>query len=401
MRFALRLPDRQTLVVGFGITLGNTAQGAIPWIVGGLVESERYNIHQASLMITSEVLTMGIVMLTASTFVHILPKKLVFIGAIALAISAQVASCSVSDVGLLAFVRAASGVGYGFIYSIASAIGASSKAPARTYAAAGTIALLLGTMINPMLGFGLQHYGARGVFGGIVVLSVVLAAPLLFMRFENKQDPRKPSETKPRKLTLPSWDGPVVLAAAGVVTTMALMSASVSGLYIFIEQIAKSVGLTATSLGAGMSVVSLLGASGGVWANVASKRLGNTTPLLAGLPVIGLLVLSMTLIVTKAQFWAAFVGITIMFWFLYPFIFGLAAAVDPKGRVASATGSGKILLASGGTALAGYLGGTRGLAAYGMAALGACLLSMLVASAVVLLLKRQGYAMAAVAEPIT
>jgi predicted MFS family arabinose efflux permease len=148
-----------------------------------------------------------------------------------------------------------------------------------------------------------------------------------------------------------------------------------------------------------MSVVSLLGASGGVWANVASKRLGNTTPLLLGLPVIGLLVLAMTLVVTKAQFWAAFVGITISFWFLYPFIFGLAAAVDPKGRVASATGSGKILLASGGTALAGYLGGTSGLAAYGFAALGICLLATLVASGVVLLLKRQDYAMAAVAEP--
>jgi predicted MFS family arabinose efflux permease len=399
MRFALRLPDRQTLVVGFGITLGNTAQGAIPWIVGGLVASGRYNLHQASLMITSEVLAMGVVMLTASTFVHILPKKLVFIGAIALAILAQLVSCNVSDIWLLAAVRAASGAGFGFIYSIASAIGATSKAPARTYAAAGTIALLLGTMINPMLGYGLQHYGARGVFGGIVALSVVLAAPLLFMRFEDGRAVRKPLQTKSRKLTLPSLNGQVVLAAAGVVTTMALMSASVSGLYIFIQQIAQSVGLSATSLGAGMSVVSLLGASGGVWANLASKRFGNTTPLLLGLPVIGLLVLSMTLVVTQAQFWAAFVGITIAFWFLYPFIFGLAALVDPKGRVASATGSGKILLASGGTALAGYLGGTSGLAAYGFAALGICLLSTLVASGVVLLLKRQNYAPAAIAVP--
>ena len=64
------LPDRRTLVVGFGITLGNTAQSAIPWISGSLVESAHLDIQQASLMITAEVFTMGIVMLGASAFVH-------------------------------------------------------------------------------------------------------------------------------------------------------------------------------------------------------------------------------------------------------------------------------------------------------------------------------------------
>jgi len=53
----------------------------------------------------------------------------------------------------------------------------------------------------------------------------------------------------------------------------------------------------------------------------------------------------------------------------------LAARVDPKGRVASATGSGKILLASGGTALAGFLGANYGIQSYGYAAIGICILS--------------------------
>jgi predicted MFS family arabinose efflux permease len=386
VRLTLRVPDRRTLVVGLGITLGNTAQSAIPWIVGGLTDSEHLDLHQASLMVTSEVSAMGVTMLIASTVVHKMPRKLVFFVAAALAIAAQIASVGVKDPALLAMVRAASGVGFGLIYSIASAIGAGARAPARTYATAGTIALLLGVLIHPMLGYGLQHYGAEGVFGGIVILASVLSIPLLVLRFDRAEAaPTESAAVSGASET--RWNGSTMLAAAGVVLTMALMSAAVSGLYVLLERIAKSVGLGGTALGAGMSVVSLLGASGGVWANLLSKKFGNARPLLIGLPLIGALLLGMTVVAAKFEFWAAFVGITIMFWFLYPFIFGLAAAVDPKGRVASATGSGKILLASGGTALAGYLGGTWGAAAYGVAALTICTLAMLVAAGVLRLLK--------------
>jgi predicted MFS family arabinose efflux permease len=376
------LPDRRTLVVGLGITLGNTAQSAIPWIVGGLVESAHLDIQQASLMITTEVLTMGCVMLGASAFVHRLPKKLVLILATILAIAAQIGSMYVTQLGMLALVRAVSGVGFGLVYSLASAIGAGADAPQRTYGAAGTIALLLGVLINPMLGYGMQTYGAAGVFGGIVILSVVLAVPLFLISFNTFQ-------------TAPQAAGPVasdaggpkerldLLSAAGVVLTMALMSAAVSGLYIFIERIASSIGLHGTALGAGMSVVSLIGASGGVIAIFVAKRAGNVLPLIIGLPLIGVVMFCLAVATTQSQFWAAFSALTVMFWFLYPFIFGLAARVDPKGRVASATGSGKILLASAGTALAGYLGANYGIQSYGYAAIVICLLSAAMAAWVI------------------
>jgi len=380
------LPDRRTLVVGFGITLGNTAQSAIPWISGSLVESAHLDIQQASLMITAEVFTMGIVMLGASAFVHRLPKKAVLIFATILAIAAQIASIYVTQLGALALVRAVYGAAFGLVYSLASAIGAGAEAPQRTYGAAGTIALLLGVLINPMLGYGMQNYGAAGVFGGIVILSVVLAVPLFLISFKPFQastaassaiatDPVKPTE----RLDL--------LSAAGVVLTMALMSAAVSGLYVFLERIARSVGLEGTALGAGMSVVSLIGASGGVIAIFVSKRVGNVLPLLIGLPLMGVIMLGLTATKVQPQFWALFSALTMMFWFLYPFIFGLAARVDPKGRVASATGSGKILLASAGTALAGFLGANYGIQSYGYATIGICLLSAVMAAWVIARLK--------------
>jgi len=174
-----------------------------------------------------------------------------------------------------------------------------------------------------------------------------------------------------------------MFSAGGVVLTMALMSAAVSGLYVFLERIAHSVGLEGTALGAGMSVVSLIGASGGVIAIFVSKRVGNVLPLLIGLPLVGFIILGMATAKSQPQFWSVFSSLTVMFWFLYPFIFGLAARVDPKGRVASATGSGKILLASGGTALAGFLGANYGMQSYGYAAIGICVLSAAMAAWVV------------------
>ncbi|HEX7935965.1 MAG TPA: MFS transporter [Paraburkholderia sp.] len=380
------MPDRRTWVVGFGITLGNTAQSGIPWIVGGLVESAHLDIQQASLMVTVEVLTMGCVMLGASAFVHRLPKKAVLVLATLLAIAAQVASIYVTQLGALAVVRAVSGLGFGLVYSLASAIGAGAESPQRTYGAAGTIALLLGVLINPMLGYGMQTYGSAGVFGGIVILAVVLAIPLFLISFKSFQASPLVTNTAVAgqvKLT----DRLDMLSAAGVVLTMALMSAAVSGLYVFLERIARSVGLEGTALGAGMSVVSLIGASGGVIAIAVSKRVGNVLPLMIGLPLVGLIVLSLTVAKTQPQFWTAFTLLCVMFWFLYPFIFGLAARVDPKGRVASATGSGKILLASVGTALAGFLGANYGIQSYGYAAIGICLLSAATAAWVVARLK--------------
>lgn len=371
------LPDRRTLVVGFGITLGNTAQSAIPWISGSLVESAHLDIQQASLMITAEVFTMGIVMLCASAFVHRMPKKAVLIAATLLAIAAQVASIYTTELGMLAVVRAVSGAAFGLVYSLASAIGAGAESPQRTYGAAGTIALLLGVLINPMLGYGMQNYGAAGVFTGIVILSVVLAVPLFLISFKPFQAaPADPVVAKP----VEPAERLDMLAAAGVVLIMALMSASVSGLYVFLERIAHSVGLQGTALGAGMSVVSLIGASGGVIAIYVSKRVGNVLPLLIGLPLVGLIILGLTTVKAQPQFWALFSALCLMFWFLYPFIFGLAARIDLKGRVASATGSGKILLASAGTASAGFLGANYGMQSYGYAAIATCILSAVVAA---------------------
>jgi DHA1 family inner membrane transport protein len=384
MKFSLPSWDRRTWVVGFGITLGNVAQSAVPWIVGGLMRSEGYEINRAGLMITAEVMTMGVLMLVTARFVHKIPRRAALFSGVGLAVAAQIASCFVHDFGTLALIRAVSGLGFGLVYAVASAIGAGATAPPKTFAAAGIIVLLLGTLINPALGYGLEHRGAEGVFLGVAALCCVMVVPLAALTARPLDDSRA------GRHEYPALDQTRVVAAAGNVLTMALMSAAVCGLYVFLEGIAHRSGISPTTLGGGMSAVSLLGASGGLLAMVLSRRFGEIRPLVTGMPVMGALLLMMTRVWTPWAFWLIFVGITATYWCLYPFIFGLAGRIDPGGRAAAATGSGKILLASGGAALAGFLGRAYGVEAYGFAALAICLCATASAAAVGHLTRRIG-----------
>jgi predicted MFS family arabinose efflux permease len=380
---ALLLHDRRTWVVGFGITLGNVAQSAVPWIVGGLHESAGLDIEQASLMTTAEMLTMGTVMFAMSTIVHRLPQKRVLVCAIVVCGLAQAVTLFAPAFWPLALARAASGVGFGIVYSLASAIGAGSDTPERTFGTAGTITLLLGTLINPLLGYGLQQYGYRGVFGGIILLALLLAIPLSLIPFRGFEIKRHDAATGALGRGEPNAGAINRIAATGIMLTMALMAAAVTGIFIFVEQIAHRVGLEGAALGAGMSVVSLIGAAGGVLANLVSKFVGSTAPLLLGLPCMGLVIMGMTLVGTATEFWLVFTALVLLFWFLYPFVFGLASLVDPRGRIASGTASAKILFSAGGTALAGWMAANFGLRSYGYAAVGICTASALLALLVI------------------
>jgi DHA1 family inner membrane transport protein len=381
-------PDRRTLVVGFGITLGNVAQSAVPWIVGGLHESAGLSLQDASLMTTAEMLTMGVVMLVMSTVVHRVPQKAVLVGAIIVCVVGQGMTMMAHAFWGFALARALSGLGFGVIYSLASAIGAGAVTPERTFGTAGTITLLLGTLINPLLGFGLQHHGYRGVFGGMILLALVMAGPLCFISFKSFERPA-PLSGGAEQARFSIQSAPIdALAAVCIMLTMALMASALTGIFVFIEQIARRVGIEGTALGGGMSLVSLIGASGGVLANAIGKRVGSTVPLLVGLPLMGFVILGMTVVDSLAEFWVIFTVLVVLFWFLYPFIFGLASIVDPKGRIASGTASAKILFSAGGTALAGYMATRFGLLSYGIVAVGLCVVSAALVFAVITNLKK-------------
>lgn len=364
-------PDRVTWIVGLGSTAALAGQSASPWIVSGLIKSAGLPIEQAGLMVTAEMLAMGLVMLLVSPIVHRLPGKPTAFFAVIAIVAAQVWSTYAVGLVPLAASRVLAGIGFGVLFALASAMGARSAAPERTYAAAAVIALLIGTTINPALGFALENYGHSGVFLGVAVYSLVIALPLLVLRFP---EPMRRSDVAVA-VSVPVSR----LSAAGVMAVMALLAVAVNGIFVFLTNIAGDVGLSGTKLGSGMAVVSFVSALGGVLAGRIGNRFGTLAPLAFGLSAMGLTLLAMTHLPNAIVFWPVFTALVTAYWFLWPYIFGLAVTVDPAGRVSAATGSAKILAGGLGSGIAGFVVSWAGLAAFGWLALALCVGALAIA----------------------
>jgi hypothetical protein len=162
------------------------------------------------------------------------------------------------------------------------------------------------------------------------------------------------------------------MAASGVMAIMALLAIATNGVFVFVATIAGTVGLKGAALGSAMSVVSLVSSSGALLASRMGTRYGTLPPLGGGLLVMGCSLFWLTTVTTQTTFWISFTLVVITYWFLWPYILGLAVSVDPQGRVVAATGSAKIFAGAVGSGAAGYTAAHYGLASYGAIAFGSC-----------------------------
>lgn len=364
-------PDRVTWIVGLGSTAGLAGQSGSPWMVNALTASAHFNTQQAGLMVTAEMIAMGGMMIAIAPVVHRIPAKPAAAIALATMVGGEILSANTDDLVGMTIARAITGLAFGLLFALASAFGARAGNPARTYAVAGVIALLIGTTINPLLGYGLQAYGHAGVFGGLALLCAVVGGALLLIRF-----PARSIAAAAHDVATPPVSA---VATFGVMTVMGLLAIATNGVFVFLTTIAAGVGLAGPKLGAGMAVVSLVSALGGVVAAKLGNSQGILPPLVIGLLAMAAALFSLTEVQTSRQFWVAFTFLVTLFWFLWPYIFGLAVSVDAKGRVAAATGSAKILAGGLGSGVSGIVTQHYGLPTFGIVAAALCGAAVIVA----------------------
>lgn len=373
-------PSRMVWIVGLGSTLGLVSQTAGFWIVGAFVSSHRLDIQQASLLSTAEMVAIGAVTLALAPVIHRLPHKKAMIGAVLLALVAQLLTAMLPSFGALIAARVVSGIAFGVIYSVATALGAAAEDPQRAYAAAGWISLGTGSLWNPAVGYATEHFGVQGVLGAMSLYCVLLALPMLFMSF-----------AVPRPVPSGGADPSLVdkaplraLPIGGVMLIMALFALMTNGIYIFIEQVAERVGQTGTLFGARLTVSSLVSAAGVAVLSWAVQRARLSLHTGASGPVARAMPLALSMLAIGASSWAFMVSPSawqmyawltlwcIVYWAAYSLIMELAAIADPRGRVASVAGSMLILLGGAGSALAGYTAKHFGMERFGIVALLGC-----------------------------
>lgn len=357
-----RLIDRTTWIVGIGTTLALGTASAAPWIVGGLVDTGGLTIAEATSVVTIEQLAMGLVMIAIAPVLTRLPLRNATSAALIVVFAAQLLSAMVSGLVPIAATRALSGIALGVVYSAVSAVGATSAAPERTYAAAGSISLVFGVLLNPALGFGTEAGGYGGMFLALAAFCLILVVPLLVLPF--------PALGSDAADVIPA---PIRKhAALGVLLAMALFAIATNGVFVFVERIATGVGLSGIVLGTGLSVTSLLGALGGVIANRMGTRFGTVCPLVGALCAMGAASWAMMVVPSAAAFWIVLSLWLAIYWIVYAYLFGLAVAIDVTGRLAAATGSTLVLSGAAGSLFAGQVAARLSARDYGPMALALC-----------------------------
>jgi len=357
-----RLPDRTTWTVSLGVALGLGCGGVGPWIVGALVGTGRFDLVNASLMVTIEQMTMGAMMLVLAPALHRLPRKPLLIAGVLLLLIAQGGSYGVNALVGMALARTLSGAGSALIYSVSTAMGAATRDPDRTFAAAQGMTQLAAIILNPMLGVGAELPGHKGVFLVLGAFSLLIGLPFLWLAREAPIP--APTATRPTEraaLALP----PLV----GVLAVMTLFSLATGGAWNFMERVAASVGLGGTRLGTGLIASSVIGVLGSLLANRLGTTRGRAIPLCGGLVLLGLTTLWFMTPGSPQQFWLAVSLWAFLLTFTTPYVFGLAAALDPSGRVVAATGTAYIIVSAAGVYLGAFIVAHAGLRLFGLLAL--------------------------------
>lgn len=366
-----RLPDRDTWTVGLGITLGLASCSVGPWIIGGLVETHRFDIERASLTVTVEQMTMGAVMFVLAGNLHRLPRRSLIVIGVLLALISQVLSYLVVGFGPMAASRVLSGVAFAFIYSISTAFGAATRDPDRTFAVAQGMGQIATLALYPMIGIGSMIPGHKGVFIILAFFSLLLAVPFLALALRHQPAPVERGAHPKHPVALLSK------TVIGVLAVMTVYSVATGGTWNFMERVAASVGLSGARLGSGLVVTSLIGTLGSVLANRLGTTYGRIWPLCGGLVMLGLATLWFMTANSSLQFWAAVSLWAFLFTFTTPYVFGLAAAADPSGRVVAATGTAYIIVSAAGTYVGAFV-----VAHFSMTVFGAIALTILAATAV-------------------
>ena len=372
------IPPRSAWTVGLGTTLAFGNWGALPWIIGAVVEGAGFRADAAAFLGTVELTVMGLSMLVIAPLIPRLSRAKLAAVTLPIAVGAQFVSAYTSDYYTMMAVRALSGAAFGAIFSVATAEGADAKEPDRAFAAASVIVMICGILKSPLMGYSKQLFGYKGVFLALGGYYALVGAPLLLLLFAA---PPRTSRSQPARPAGAAAGFPL-LASVGVLMVMGAYSLATGGVYAFIERVATHAGLTASALGRGFAVTALIATLGGTAAARLGLKWGRPIPTLGSLVVLGALSVFVMSVSSIPAFWAGYIPWAIVYWFSYAYIMGLSVLVDPLGRLATVTSAVLILTGAAGAALAGVLTQHRGLPSFGLAAGGICVLGAVAAGLV-------------------
>jgi hypothetical protein len=313
-------------VLGLTSTLG--ILGIVPLFMGAYVDGYHQSLRRASEIVSIEVGAAIVTLLwISSRLSRISLRSICLAGALLGGLSYSVGA-ALSSFWALGILRVISGVGIGLIGAAVNASVARAKEPERLYASALTLYALLETAklyLLPVL------YGAHGYW------TLFASIGLLFFITAGASSGLNQSEIGSGSSAAHSSNEGLHWILAPRVGAMLfgyfLMWIAFSMIWAFAERKAVALSMTPAGTGATLAAANIVGLSGSLLASQLGIRLGRLIPILSGSLVLASCFYLIGATSSLVVYTASIIMYGIAYFFLLPFVLGLAVQLDRGGRV--------------------------------------------------------------------
>ena len=351
------------LAVCVGCGLAHVGTSTMPFQIGALVDGSHRSASQAGLFGFSEVGALALGMILISGWVDRVPPRRIAMCGCLLALLANIGLYFALDFPLQVAFAVAAGLGYGFVFAATVAGAASAAEPDRLYAIGNGGALLIVVGVMTALPQTQMRLGALGVFAALAALPV-LCAPFLLGFATGRRS---------RDIQLAAWRIP---GAVGLLFAWGTFSAGTGALYAFSERIGTSIHLPPTQIALVLSSGVFVGVLGTGVAALLGSRVNRPLALVLGLCGSGLACLLLGFATHLALYAAGVFVYWVFYMFLYSYLLGTAAVLDPTGRVGTLGGGLERLGYALGAGAGGVLAEHATYSATGVLGFGGCLLGL-------------------------
>ncbi len=269
---------------------------------------------------------------------------------------------------MLRVTRLLAGFAGGLIGAAGTASAASSLNPQRVFAIVGVSWGLIAAIQLMVVPYLTVPYGAAGGYYGMVGAVVLFLPLILWLNPPRPHEAAQVSKAFEQKLSLFERlterlgvrDAPNARFAVLVMVGLFIFEIGQGATQVFLEQFGLRTGLEEIRIGQILGVTGFLGLSGGILAAWMSNRFGNLRPIVIGIIFNAFFASMLALGTSPLFFGASYLGWNIAYYFLIPYMLGVLAQMDDRGRWAVAADAVWWLGAAPGAFVGGILVETGG-----------------------------------------
>jgi len=280
-----------------------------------------------------------------------------------LLITVNLISAHTDSFEVLRVTRVLAGFAGGLIGASGTASAASSLNPQRIFAIIGVSWGLIAAVQLAVLPYLTVPFGAAGGYYGMAA-AVALSLPLLlWLNPPRRHEKIEGSKAFDKELSL--WgrmterlgvrDAPNARFAIMAMVALFTFEIGQGATQVFLEQFGLRTGLEEIQIGQILGVAAFLGLSGGALAAWMGNRFGNLRPIVVGIGFNALFASTLVLGTLPILFGASYLGWNMAYYFLVPYMLGVLAQMDDRGRWVVAADAVWWLGAAPGAAVGGIL----------------------------------------------